>query len=235
MSITGQNLGHANLGTEKDKRMTTSIAGLNASFFDITAKSNGERYRIFTAGSGVDNGKPLPVIYVLDGNYRFGTVMETSRSLWMEAYIPNALVVGIGCTNYDPAVITKRRNVDYVPEVTSGIRNGADLFLDFIEHELNPLFQKSPEVSVDPNDCTIIGHSYGGLFATWALLTRAGVFNRYISISPSLFRIKAQFNHLIDNFDPQGNQKHYYSIAGELEHPNHKEKMLERMVRNNHP
>jgi pimeloyl-ACP methyl ester carboxylesterase len=125
--------------------------------------------------------------------------------------------------------------VDYVPDVTSGIGSGADLFLDFIEHELNPLFQKSPETSVDPNDCTIIGHSYGGLFATWALLTRPGVFNRYISISPSLFRIKAQFNLLIDNFDPQGNQKHYYSIAGELEHPNHKVKMLERMVRNNHP
>lgn len=65
-------------------------------FFDITAKSNGERYRIFVAATGlIDNNKQLPVVYVLDGNIRFGTVMETSRSLWLEAYIATVLVVGI--------------------------------------------------------------------------------------------------------------------------------------------
>ena len=55
---------------------------------------------------GVNDSKPLPLIFVLDGNYRIGTVMETARSLWMEAYIPNALVVGIGYANDDHAYIS---------------------------------------------------------------------------------------------------------------------------------
>ena len=34
---------------------------------------------------------------------------------------------------------------------------------------------------------TIIGHSYGGLFAAFVLLTQPHLFNRYIIVSPSLW------------------------------------------------
>jgi predicted alpha/beta superfamily hydrolase len=217
-------------------KKATPIPGLNASFFDIKAKSNGENYRIYTAASGFwDKNKQAPVIYLLDGNYQFGRVMETSRSLWMEAYIPAALVVGIGYTNDDYAFTSKKRVVDYTPDSNSDSCENALRFLDFIENELKPIIEGISEVSIDPNDSTIIGHSLGGLFATWALLTRPDIFKRYISISPSLLRVKSDLPDWLGNFNHLDSQRHLYSVAGALEDPLHKAEMIRRMEDSHHP
>jgi tetratricopeptide (TPR) repeat protein len=63
---------------------------------------------------------------------------------------------------------------------TSG---GADRFLKFIETELIPKIEK--DYRVQPYR-VFAGHSFGGLFAIHALLTRPEIFNAYIAVSPSM-------------------------------------------------
>jgi predicted alpha/beta superfamily hydrolase len=63
---------------------------------------------------------------------------------------------------------------------TSG---GADRFLDFIQTELIPEIEKRYRTAPYR---IFAGHSFGGLFAIHALITRPDLFNAYIAVSPSL-------------------------------------------------
>jgi predicted alpha/beta superfamily hydrolase len=63
-------------------------------------------------------------------------------------------------------------------------QGGADAFRSFIADEVIPFVAANYPVS---NDRTFIGHSYGGMFGTYVLLTRPDMFGRYVIISPSLW------------------------------------------------
>jgi tetratricopeptide (TPR) repeat protein len=63
---------------------------------------------------------------------------------------------------------------------TSG---GADNFLKFFETELIPAIEK--DYRVQPYRI-FAGHSLGGLFAIHAMVSKPGLFNSYVAVSPSL-------------------------------------------------
>jgi hypothetical protein len=65
-----------------------------------------------------------------------------------------------------------------------GQPGGADAFLAFINEELKP-FIAARYPNADPDNATIMGHSFGGLFALHALFTAPDSFDRYIAGSPS--------------------------------------------------
>jgi len=65
-------------------------------------------------------------------------------------------------------------------EPTSG---GAAAFLDFLEKEIIPLVDRTYRTV--PTDRALLGHSYGGLFALYALVERPGLFQRIIAASPA--------------------------------------------------
>jgi pimeloyl-ACP methyl ester carboxylesterase len=61
----------------------------------------------------------------------------------------------------------------------------ADNFIQFLSDELRPwLSNKFPQAT---DDITYFGHSLGGLFGTYVLLTQPSLFDRYILSSPSLW------------------------------------------------
>ncbi len=62
---------------------------------------------------------------------------------------------------------------------------GAPAFLDCLINEILPLVER--RWRADPGDRTLVGHSFGGLFAGWTLQTRPDSFNRYLLVSPSLW------------------------------------------------
>lgn len=66
-------------------------------------------------------------------------------------------------------------------EVKTG---GAQHFLDFIVMELIPFMQTN--YRVDENDRALLGASFGGLFALYALFREPASFNRYLIESPSI-------------------------------------------------
>ncbi len=152
--------------------------------------------------------KSYPVIYVLDANLFFGMVVEMVRVMNVRVpfcnELPDAIIVGVGYPANGSLVeahaqVMHLRMRDFLPlrsedaekfiqetfPVPSPIQSGeAGHFLQFIEQELMPLIEA--EYRADSNDRTLIGHSWGGLFALYALFHHPHLFRRQVVISPDL-------------------------------------------------
>lgn len=104
---------------------------------------------------------------------------------------PAGVVVSIGypLTN---SVYGTQRSIDYQPvtpgsppPAVPGTPQGADDFIDFLEHELRPFVRGLfPRVSFGRE--AIYGHSFGGLFVIYALLRRPDLFDTFLAASPDL-------------------------------------------------
>ena len=125
-----------------------------------------------------------PVLYMTDGDAHINHTSSSIEFLTENGRIPDLIVVGV--TNTDrtrdltPVKSTSKNAAGELQSPTSG---GADNFLKFFETELIPEIEK--QYRVQPYRI-FAGHSLGGLFAIHAMITKPGLFNSYIAVSPSL-------------------------------------------------
>lgn len=115
------------------------------------------------------------VVYVLDGNINMYFTTGIAELLYQAGY-PRLLIVGIPST-YRTRDLTPSK----AEEASSG--GGADNFMKFIENELMPYVNnnyRAHEYSV------LVGHSYGGLFATHVLEKNHDLFDAYVAITPTV-------------------------------------------------
>lgn len=130
------------------------------------------------------NKDRYPVLYMTDGDGHMGHTSSTVEFLTRNGRISDLIVVGV--TNTDrtrdltPAKSAQKNANGQLQFPTSG---GADNFLKFFETELIPEIEK--HYRVQPYRI-FAGHSFGGLFAIHAMITKPGLFNSYISVSPAL-------------------------------------------------
>jgi predicted alpha/beta superfamily hydrolase len=130
------------------------------------------------------NNVRYPVLYMTDGDAHIGHTASTIEFLTRNGRISDLIVVGV--TNTDrtrdltPVKSTNKTPAGELQFPTSG---GADNFLKFFETELIPEIEK--EYRVQPYRI-FAGHSLGGLFAIHSMITKPGLFNAYIAVSPSL-------------------------------------------------
>lgn len=131
------------------------------------------------AGSSFFSKQRYPVLYLLDGDAHFMSVVGMVQALSEtngNTLCPNMIVVGIPNTD---------RQRDLTPthsgDNTSG---GGEAFASFIEHELMPyvdsLFPTAPYR-------LFIGHSLGGLTVINTLIHHPQMFNAYLAIDPSMW------------------------------------------------
>jgi predicted alpha/beta superfamily hydrolase len=168
-------------------------------YLEVTARS-GFRYGVWvtTPPGYADTTEPLPLIYVLDGNWTVGftaplIVAQADPYLSIAPYIQ----VSVGYVGQEAEQWATLRNRDLVPpgEPLSGALvatleaardsgamtqdrmdaflaeladTHADLFLDFLTSELHPQLQARFRVSDTGHG--LFGYSYGGLFALYAWL-----------------------------------------------------------------
>lgn len=160
----------------------------------MKSTTNGIEYQVNVAlPSGYrTSGKRYPVFYVLDANLAFATLVDIYRGLRIDTSVPEMIGVGIGYPEDDPAVYTPAyhasRSRDYTPTAVEAAlpgSGGARRFLTYLKDELIPLIDQ--RYRTDPADRGLGGHSLGGLFTTYALLTEPATFNRYWIGSPSLW------------------------------------------------
>jgi predicted alpha/beta superfamily hydrolase len=127
----------------------------------------------------------FPVLFVLDADTMFATAVEAARMQGQRSEITGVeptVIVGIGYPGGVEEAL-RRRLEDYAPSVDGS--GGADLFLDFIEHDLKPsLKQRFP---IDDGRAALFGHSLGGLCTLYALFTRPASFRSYVAASPSIW------------------------------------------------
>lgn len=147
----------------------------------------------------VPEGATVPVLYVLDADIGFALAAEIARLRGVMGMLPTAMVVGIGY-GVGFAEFARLRTADLTPPLSDTGRKalggmtsligdsdgGADAFLRFLTDTLAPeIAARYPEAS--PTDRILFGHSLGGLFTAYALLTRPGSFSTFLSNSPSLW------------------------------------------------
>lgn len=110
-----------------------------------------------------------PVSIVLDGEANASRIMAVSDELSRNGLIPESVIVAI--ENID---LFRGRVHDLTPPGLSvsgsGLNEGGDRFLDFIEKELLPAIDRQFRGSAPR---TLIGHSSGGILATYAAATRS--------------------------------------------------------------
>ena len=142
------------------------------------------------------NNKTYPVLYLLDGGFHFHHTSGIVQFLSAQGIIPEMIVVAI--TNVD-------RNRDFSPTHEDRIptSGGAGKFLSFLTEELIPFIDLNYRTQ---NFDLLVGHSFGGTFATYALLEKPDVFEAYIAISPYLhydnqYLIKQAETKIMSDYD----------------------------------
>ena len=171
----------------------------------ITSEIPGRQYQISVAlpRGYQESTASYPVLYAVDANGQFGTVVETARLLYFAgAQIPQLVIVGIGYPYGGWQIDAEpHRIVDFFstldqewiadrlpgwPHPEASYEMGyANEFLSFIRDELFPMVEV--EYRVEPNGRALYGHSGGGWFGLFALFRGQGAFERVIVGSPSLW------------------------------------------------
>jgi hypothetical protein len=150
--------------------------------FDATAKT-GRRYELLISlpADYATSGRKYPVLYILDGWHFPLLAFLQNNNPYSERMRP---VIMVNISHGTAANPMPLRAQDFTPthldlEPTSG---GAAAFLDALEHDLIPFIDRT--YRTDPGDRALLGHSYGGLFALYALTQRPALFGRIVAASP---------------------------------------------------
>lgn len=159
---------------------------------EITSEALGRRYALYVKRPpGYDAPKNAerryPVIYLNDATYTFQTAAGVAHMPMNFGGLEHAFLVGISYARGESGV--KSRSRDYTPTpLGAGARfdhGGARDYLAFLRDEVIPFIEN--EYRADPEQRTLVGQSYGGLFGAYALLAAPGLFSGYILTSPSLW------------------------------------------------
>jgi predicted alpha/beta superfamily hydrolase len=144
-----------------------------------------DRIILVRTPAGYETNKlSYPVLYMTDGDGHMGHTASSIQFLTENGRTPELIVVGV--TNTDRTRdLTPAKSTDKTPagELRFPTSGGADNFLKFFETELIPEIEK--QYRVQPYRI-FAGHSLGGLFAIHALISKPGLFNSYVAVSPSL-------------------------------------------------
>ncbi|HEY2629996.1 MAG TPA: alpha/beta hydrolase-fold protein, partial [Usitatibacter sp.] len=142
---------------------TMPTAGGAITLFSVDSKNTGIAYPITVyVPAGGDTGTPTPVIYLLDAETRFSTILPV-----LQASGVRATLVAVSNTGAD------RRQVDF-------LEPGADPYYAFLTQELKPLIES--KYHVDPSRSVLSGHSSGGLFAMYAFFKDTPTNRPYFAI-----------------------------------------------------
>ncbi len=170
----------------------STLAGTEVHY--LGSEHVGDEFKIFVGHCGGSDGAAPVVLYVSDANGMFASAVDIVRFMQLSAHLPPILVVGIGYRMgaLEETVVVRTR--DFTPTSdpefarvfpAQTLMGGAEPFSAFIRDELQPWVRSRYRVDVD--DSAYFGHSQGGLFGTYVLLTNPTTFRRYGIGSPSLW------------------------------------------------
>src|SRR5580704_11745335 len=150
----------------------------------LTSAKIGQQYELLVSlpADYAKSGESYPALYVLDGWHFPLMAFIQENNVYSKRMRPVIIAnVSHGATDY-----MALRARDFTPTRTPQETNsgGAPAFLDFLEHELIPFVDRTWRTV--PTDRGLLGHSYGGLFAIYALEQRPALFQRIVASSPSL-------------------------------------------------
>jgi uncharacterized protein len=159
--------------------------------------ASGRRYPVWVAlpADYANSLRRYPVVFVTDGGYAFPLVrsirnLVVNNDDSLEDFILVGLPPEVGQTS------KASRSRDYTPSnpllgprsrgsYSAALYGEAAAYRDFIADRVFPLVAR--EYRADMSRTVLAGHSLGGLFGSYVLLTRPSMFSHYILSSPSLW------------------------------------------------
>lgn len=186
-------LSAANIEERKEIQRFESVVLSNTQVRKMHSEITKENYHIYVNIPAHYYDEPkntYPSLFMLDADYSFALAKQISEHLSDRSHMPEAFVFGIA---YDgPSNYRLNRTRDDTPTyvVDGGYgrefqkhSGGGPAFTAFLEKELVPYLQKHFRLSAQK---VLVGHSYGGLLASWTMLAKPQIFSGYIIVSPSL-------------------------------------------------
>jgi hypothetical protein len=143
----------------------------------ITSRVSGSAYllNIYLPPASAGPRDSLPVVYVLDGESWFATlvdIVESSRT--------RIIIVGIDSSG--------QRDQDFVPPNSCTPGGGGHVaYFDFIRQELIPYIEGA--IGGDPSQRALFGHSHGGSFVLYAMFSESPLehsFKAYLASDSSV-------------------------------------------------
>ena len=144
---------------------------------------------IHVPGGNADSKERFPVVYVLDGEGHFSSVVGMIQQLSTingNTMCPKMMVVGIPNTDRTRDLTPTHIDADppFMDSTFSKTSGGGENFIAFIEKELMPHIEKKYPVA---SYKMLIGHSFGGLAVMQTFVHHNDLFNSYICIDPSMW------------------------------------------------
>ena len=177
---------------------------LPENILEIESVHTGEAYEIqVLLPENYDANQEYDVVYILDGYYHFDNMRSTFTE---ESYLQDVILVGIFYRDYPLPIGTDSDNsgigtllensgkvgelraIDFTyPKNLDSTGGGGALFYEFLATELIPLIDQN--YSIDTNNRTIMGHSYGGYFVMFQMMEyyENPVFKNIISLDTQIW------------------------------------------------
>jgi len=124
-----------------------------------------------------DSKEKYEVVYLLDGKDNIKLISQIQQFAEQESYIPPFIIVAIFNTD-------RNRDLTPTPLKNLSTSGGAANFLSFLKKELLPYIDKTYPTN---GENILYGHSFGGLFAMFALLNEPQLFSSYLAVDPSFW------------------------------------------------
>jgi predicted alpha/beta superfamily hydrolase len=144
---------------------------------------------VYVPDGAVNNTERFPVVYVLDGDGHFSSVVGVTQQLSTingNTMCPKMIVVGIPNTDRTRDLTPTHIDADppFMDSTFSKTSGGGENFIAFMEKELMPhIDTKYPTAPYK----MLIGHSFGGLAVMQTFTHHTQLFNAYICIDPSMW------------------------------------------------
>lgn len=211
--MTGWWLGHSSRTINTETPALTSSAAAfpmpqapplalqNTHVHSVPNTVTGRRYEVWVdlPPSYFENDKPYPVVFITDADYGFPLIRSLRRRVGAKGRnIEDFILVGLSYAVGEQSMPSKRR--DYTPtdpftrsgHALSGDSYDRDstygqaaAYRDYLERDVFALVAKHYRVDIQRK--IYIGHSLGGLFGSYVLLTKPTMFSHYVLGSPSLW------------------------------------------------
>jgi len=174
---------------------------------------------VYTPRTYNNYSENYPVMYLLDGGTHFHHASGIVQFLSGNGLIPEIIVVAV--QNVDRTRDFSPTHVEERP--TTG---GAKKFMSYLEDELIPFVNRN--YRTEPYEI-LVGHSFGGTFAAYALVEKPDLFNAYIAISPYMMydndfvvkeaksKLKSKYKNEIQFYMTVGNGSDYFATLADFE------------------
>jgi predicted alpha/beta superfamily hydrolase len=189
------------LGLGQTRVQAAPVLLYGAEQFVLHSKITGEQYTIYLSVPAVaPPAGGYPVLYALDGDASFAPLhLANPRQASVFSMLAQhvdvlpdpGVVVGIGYGK-DFYQTFSQRTRDYTIAGDPGHggksaagTGGAAAFSRFLTQELKPAI--AARLPVNPARQSLLGHSFGGLFTLYQMLTNPQAFQGYFAISPSIW------------------------------------------------